>query len=133
MANVLRESKGSQPNFMALVGFEDWSLPALLTGAAGAIRSLPDAVPELFDGLVRTFEGGDLAKATELHRRILPLVAISTLGDPGLSSVELAIKKLGFPLSPTMRGPALPTPPNYEEAIETTLEAAGLLPVQGEA
>ena len=47
--------------------------------------------------------------------------------------MKLAMKKLGFPLSPTMLNPALPTPPNYEEAIETTLKAAGLLPVQGEA
>lgn len=52
--------------------------------------------------------------------------------------MKLAMKKLGFPLSPpmrrpTMRSPALPTRPNYEEAIETTLKAAGLLPVQGEA
>jgi 2-dehydro-3-deoxy-D-pentonate aldolase len=138
MINVLRESNGSQPSLMALVGFEDWSLPALLTGAAGAICGLPNIAPELFNGLVRTFEDGDLAKATELHRRILPLVAIFTLGSPGLSSMKLAMKKLGFPLSPTMRGPtmrspALPTPPNYEEAIETTLKAAGLLPVQGEA
>jgi hypothetical protein len=37
MVNVLRESKGSQPSLMALVGFEDWSLPTLLTGAAGGL------------------------------------------------------------------------------------------------
>ena len=47
--------------------------------------------------------------------------------------MKLAMKKLGFPLSPTMRSPALPNPPNYEEAIETTLKAEGLLPVQSEA
>jgi dihydrodipicolinate synthase/N-acetylneuraminate lyase len=89
--------------------------------------------PELFVGLVRAFDDGDLAKATELHRRILPLLAIYTLSDPGLTAAKLAMKKLGFRLSPTVRGPALPTPPNPEEAIEATLEAAGLLPVQGEA
>jgi 4-hydroxy-tetrahydrodipicolinate synthase len=82
---------------------------------------------------VRAFEGGDLAKATELHRRILPLMAIYTLSDPGLGAAKLAMKKLGVPLSPTVRGPALPAPPDSEEAIEATLEAAGLMPVQGEA
>ena len=116
-----------------LVGFEGQILPALLAGADVAMRSLPNTTPDLFVGVVRTFERSDLAKATELHRRILPVVAIFTLGSPGLSSMKLAMKKLGFPLSPTMRSPALPTPPNYEEAIETTLKAAGLLPVQGEA
>ncbi len=70
-----------------------------------------------------TFDGGDLAQATELHRCILPLVAVYTLSAPGFDSA-----KLGFPPSPT-----LPAPPGSDEAIETTLEEAGLLPVQGEA
>jgi 2-dehydro-3-deoxy-D-pentonate aldolase len=131
--NVLREAKESRPDFTVLVGFEDQILPALLAGADGAICGLSNIAPELFVGLVRAFEGGDLAKATELHRRILPLMAIYTLSDPGLGAAKLAMKKLGVPLSPTVRGPALPAPPDSEEAIEATLEAAGLLPVQGEA
>jgi 2-dehydro-3-deoxy-D-pentonate aldolase len=131
--NVLREAKESRPDFTVLVGFEDQILPALLAGADGAICGLSNIAPELFVGLVRAFEGGDLAKATELHRRILPLMAIYTLSDPGLGAAKLAMKKLGVPLSPTVRGPALPAPPGSEETIEVTLEASGLLPVQGEA
>lgn len=131
--NVLWEAKESRPDFTVLVGFEDQILPALLAGADGAICGLSNIAPELFVGLVRAFEGGDLAKATELHRRILPLMAIYTLSDPGLGAAKLAMKKLGVPLSPTVRGPALPAPPDSEEAIEATLEAAGLLPVQGGA
>lgn len=131
--NVLRKAKESRPDFTVLVGFEDQILPALLAGADGAICGLSNITPELFVGLVRAFEGGDLAKATELHRRILPLMAIYTLSDPGLGAAKLAMKKLGIPLSPTVRGPALPAPPDSEEAIEATLGAAGLLPVQGEA
>jgi len=131
--NVLQEAKESRPDFTVLVGFEDQILPALLAGADGAICGLSNIAPELFVGLVRAFEGGDLAKATELHRRVLPLMAIYTLSDPGLGAAKLAMKKLGVPLSPTVRGPALPAPPDSEETIEATLEAAGLLPVQGEA
>jgi hypothetical protein len=55
-------------------------------------------------------------------------VAVYTLSAPGFDSAKLAIKKLGFPPSPI-----LPAPPDSDEAIETTLEEAGLLPVQGEA
>ena len=114
MVNVLREAKGSQPNFMAVVGFEDWSLPAPLIGTAGVTGGLSNNVPEL-------------------HRRIPPLVAVYTLGDPGLDATKLATKEFGFPLSPTVRNPALPTPPDSEKPIEKVFEAAGLLPVQGEA
>ena len=131
--NVLLEAKESRPDSMVLVGFEDQILPALLAGADGAICDLSNIAPERFVGLVRDFEGGDLAKATELHRRILPLMSIYTLSDPVLGAAKLAMKKLGFPLSPTVRGPALPAPLNSEGVIEATLEAARLLPVQGEA
>ena len=131
--NVLREAKEARPDFTVLVGFEDQILPALLAGADGAICGLSNIAPELFVNLVRAFEGGDLTKAAELHRRILPLMAIYTLSDPGLGAAKLAMKKLGVPLSPTVRGPALPAPTDSEEAIEATLEAAGLLPVQREA
>ena len=130
---MLREAKGSRPDFTVLVGFEDQILPALLAGADGAICGLSNIAPELFVSLVRAFEGGDLAKSAELHRCILPLMSIYTLSDPGLGAAKLAMKKLGVPLSPTVRGPALPAPPDSEETIEATIEAAGLLPVQGEA
>jgi dihydrodipicolinate synthase/N-acetylneuraminate lyase len=70
--SVLREAKEPRPDFTVLVGFEDQILPALLAGANGAICGLSNIAPELFVGLVRAFEGGDLAKAAELHRRILP-------------------------------------------------------------
>ena len=116
-----------------LVGFEGQILPALLAGADVAMRSLPNTTPDLFVGVVRTFERSDLAKATELHQRILPLVAVYTLSDSGLGSAKLAMRKLGFLLSPTLRVSTLPAPLDSEEATETTLEAAGLLPVQGAA
>jgi 4-hydroxy-tetrahydrodipicolinate synthase len=112
--HVLRETKGSRPDFTVLVGLEDQILPALLAGADGAICVLSNIAPEPFVGLARDFEGDDLAKATELHRSILPLMAIYASSKPGL-------------------GAALPAPPNSREPIEATLEAVELLTVQGEA
>jgi len=81
---------------------------------------------------VRAFEDGDLAGAARLHRRVLHLMAMYTLSDPGLGATKLAMKKLGVPISPTVRGPALPVPPESEEAIEVALEAAGLLQIHRE-
>ena len=112
-----------------LVGFEDQILPALLAGADDAIRGLSNIAPKLFNGLVRR----PSTAATSRKRRSCigassPLVAVYTLSAPGFDSAKLAIKKLGFPPSPI-----LPAPPDSAEAIETTLEKAGLLPVQGEA
>ena len=122
-----QEAKGFGPNFPVSAGFEDHTLLALLALADVALRGLSNIVPEHFVGLARAFEGG-LAKATELHQRILPLMTIYAVSDPGLGAAKLTTKKLGFPPSPAVCGPILPTPRDFEEAIEPT----GLLPVWGE-
>ena len=113
-ANVLREAKGFETNFTVLVGFADQSLPALLAGVDRAIRGVSNIDPEL-------------------HRRILPLMAICALSGAGLGAAKFPTKKLGFPHSPTMRAPTLPTPLNSEEAVEARVGSARLLPVQAEA
>lgn len=46
------------------------------------------------------------------------------------NATKLIMKKLGIPISPTVRGPALPAAPEPEEAIDAALEGAVLLPVQ---
>ena len=129
--NVIREVKPVRPDFAVLVGFEDQILPSLLAGSDGAISGLSNIAPELFVGLVRAFESEDLEKAAELHRRILPLMAMYELSDPGLGATKLAMKKLGVPISPTVRGPALPATPEAHADIEAALEGAGLTPVPG--
>src|SRR5215207_696447 len=130
--NVLHEVKLVRPDFAVLVGFEDQILPALLAGAEGAISGLSNVAPELFVNLVRCAKKGDLRTAVELHRRVLSLMAIGAYSDPVVGAVKLAMKKLSVPISPTVRGPALPAPPEAEEDIDATLHAAGLLPVQSE-
>lgn len=108
--NVLREVRPARSDFAVLAGFEDQILPGL------------NIAPQVFVGLVRAFEKGDLATAAELHRRVLSLMVIGSYSDPVVGTV----KKLGVPISPTVRGPA---PPEAHAAIEDALEAAGLVPV----
>ena len=56
-----------------------------------------------------------------------------TLGahsDPPISATKLAMKKRGVPISPTVRGPALPVPDEAHEKIEGVLRDVGLLTVR---
>ncbi|HSL00246.1 MAG TPA: 4-hydroxy-tetrahydrodipicolinate synthase [Rubrobacteraceae bacterium] len=126
---VLREVKPARPDFSVLSGWEDLILPSLLAGADGSICALANVAPKLFVDLVHSARDGDLTRAAELHRRVLALTALGALSDTPLGAVKLAMKKLGVPLSPTVRGPALPAPPEAEEGIEAVLEEAGLLTV----
>ena len=87
-------------------------------------------MPKLFIALVRALEEDDLQAAAELHRRALSLMALGTYSDPPIGAIKLAMSKLGVPISPTVRGPALPAPHEAHEKIEGVLHDAGLLSME---
>jgi 2-dehydro-3-deoxy-D-pentonate aldolase len=126
VVGVLQEVKPMRPDFSVLSGWEDLILSSLLAGADGSICAFANNVaPELFVGLVEAVQSGDLTRAAELHRRVLTLVTLGTHSDPPIGALKLAMKRLGVPISPTVRGPALPA--TDEEGIEAVLRETGLL------
>jgi 4-hydroxy-tetrahydrodipicolinate synthase len=128
--SVLREVKPSRPDFSVLQGWEDLILPSLLAGADGSICAFANVAPELFIELVRSAQSGDLERAAALHRRVLSLLTLGAYSDPPIGAIKVAMNKLGVPISPTVRGPALPA--TDEKGIEDALKDAGLLPVSEE-
>ncbi len=100
-------------------------LPSLLAGADGSICAFANVAPGLFVDLVRSAKDGDLDRAAALHRRVLKLVTLGANSDPAIGAIKLAMGMLGVPISPAVRGPALPA--SDEEAIGAVLKEAGLL------
>ena len=127
---VLREVKRVRTDFAVLSGWEDLILPCLLAGADGSICAFANVAPELFVNLVRATRDGDLERAAELHRRVLSLVTLGAYSDPPISAIKLAMHKLGIPISPAVRGPAMPVPEGAHEKIEDVLRDVGMLPVR---
>jgi 4-hydroxy-tetrahydrodipicolinate synthase len=124
---IMREVERDRPDFAVLAGFEDGILPTLLAGGAGAISGLANVAPELFVGLVRAAKDGDINRAADLHRRALALMPLYGMSDPGVGAIKLAMHRLGVPINPAVRGPALPAPPESAEAVDKVLVEAGLL------
>ena len=124
---MLREIKPSRPDFSVLSGWEDLILPSLLAGADGSICAFANVAPELFVTLVEAARSGNLTKAAELHRQVLTLVTLGAYSDPPIGAIKVAMKQLGVPISPTVRGPALPA--TDEEGVESVLDALGLTTV----
>jgi 4-hydroxy-tetrahydrodipicolinate synthase len=125
VVGVLQKVKPVRPDFSVLCGWEDLILPSLLAGADGSICAFANVAPELFVNLVEAAQSGDLTRAAELHRKVLTLVTLGTHSDPAMGAIKVAMNKLGVPISPAVRGPALPA--TDEEAIEAVLADAGLL------
>jgi 2-dehydro-3-deoxy-D-pentonate aldolase len=125
--NVLREVKPMRPDFSVLSGFEDLILPSMLAGGDGSICGLANVAPELFVGMVRAAHNGDLGEAAELHRRVLSLMALGSLSDTPLGAIKLAMNVLGLPISPTVRGPALPASEEAHGKVEAVLREADLM------
>ena len=125
--NVLREVKPVRPDFSVLSGFEDLILPSMLAGGDGSICGLANVAPELFVGMVRAAHNGDLGEAAELHRRVLSLMALGSLSDTPLGAIKLAMNVLGLPISPTVRGPALPASEEAHGKVEAVLREADLM------
>ena len=125
VVGVLREVRPARDDFSVLIGWEDLILPSLLAGVDGSICAFANVAPELFVNLVEAARSGDLAKATRLHRRVLSLLTLGAYSDPPIGAVKLAMQKLGIPISPTVRGPALPA--TDEQGIEAVLKDVGLL------
>src|SRR5215203_4830282 len=130
VVGVLQEVKLVRPDFSVLCGWEDLILPSLLAGADGSICAFANVAPELFVGLIEAARSGDLTEAAELHRRVLSLVTLGGYSDPPISAIKLAMNKLGVPVSPVVRGPALPIREEAHENVESVLHEAGLLTVR---
>jgi 4-hydroxy-tetrahydrodipicolinate synthase len=124
---VLQKVKPERPDFSVLAGFEPLILPSMLAGADGSICAFANVAPELFVDLVKAAREDDLQRAAELHRRVLFLLTLGAASDPPISAVKLAMKMLGVPISPTVRGPALTIPEEAHEKVESVLREAGLL------
>ncbi len=127
---VLQEVKPARPDFSVLAGFEPLILPSMLAGADGSICAFANVAPELFVELVRSARDGDLDRAAQLHRQVLTLVTLGVYSDPPMSAIKLAMRKLGVPISPAVRGPALLIPEEAHEKVEDVLREAGLLTVR---
>jgi 2-dehydro-3-deoxy-D-pentonate aldolase len=128
--NVLREVKPVRSDFSVLSGFEDLILPSMLAGGDGSICGLANVAPELFVGMVRAAHNGDLGEAAELHRRVLSLMALGSLSDTPLGAIKLAMNVLGVPISPNVRGPALPASEEARGKVEAVLREADLMVVR---
>jgi 4-hydroxy-tetrahydrodipicolinate synthase len=77
------------PTFRVFQGEEILILPALQGGAAGAVPSMGNILPQMFTGLYRSFQKGDLEAADTYQKRIITLRHLY----PDLSIITAILKE----------------------------------------
>lgn len=125
MEQILAILRERARGFLVLSGDDAWTLPLIAAGADGVISVASNEVPRLMKELVTQALEGDLARAREIHNRLLPLLVGNFIeSNPG--PAKAAMKMLGLIENDTLRPPLAPLTPASRQKLETILAECGL-------
>jgi 4-hydroxy-tetrahydrodipicolinate synthase len=114
------------PDFCQMSGEDGTALPFLAGGGHGCISVTANVAPALCAEMQRAWREGDLARATALNDRLMPLhKALFCEASP--SPVKYAASLLGK-CSPEMRLPLVEIGETSKEIVGKAMAAVGLLP-----
>ncbi|HVP28903.1 MAG TPA: 4-hydroxy-tetrahydrodipicolinate synthase [Myxococcota bacterium] len=122
MAHVIASCPES---FVVLSGDDSLTLPLLAIGGRGVISTTSNVAPSEMVGLVRAFRAGDLARARDLHYRLLPLFdALFCETNPIPVKAALALRGL---VRDEIRLPLTPITPPSRDRLQAVMKELGLL------
>lgn len=107
------------------VGLEDLLLPALSVGAVGAVAMMPQVVGRMAVELYEAAVGGDMARALELHKKMVRVYDLFNVGS-GYVSVKESMNLLGKPGGHS-RPPMMPFTEQQRAQLRQIYEDVGLL------
>jgi len=70
-------ARSIKPDFIVYTGTDDCLLPALIAGCKGSMTAFGAIFPETIKSIYKYYESGNLQKATEIQRSILPLLRLA--------------------------------------------------------
>ena len=117
----------SKPNFAIYSGDDAALLPMLPLGSCGCISVLSHIAGREYRAMMDAFWANDIAKARELHLRLLPVIeALFPPDSPNPAPVKAAMKLQGFDTG-GLRLPLLAVEAEERASLKSVLETAGLL------
>ena len=112
-------------DIQVFVGLEDLLLPALSIGAVGAVAMVPQVVGRMAVELYETAVSGDMARALELHKKIVRVYDLFNVGS-GYVSIKESMNLLGKPGGHS-RPPMMPFTEQQRAQLRRIYEDVGLL------
>jgi 4-hydroxy-tetrahydrodipicolinate synthase len=111
-------------------GDDALNLPWLSVGAAGFVSVVGHLVGADLHEMIDAFLGGDTRRATEIHRRLLPVITAVMTRTQGVIATKAALSLLGLP-GGTVRSPLVDATPEFTAALREDLIAGGVKIVEG--
>jgi 4-hydroxy-tetrahydrodipicolinate synthase len=111
--------RAAKPGFVVFQGRDTLIEPALANGAAGAVPSMANIIPELAVAIYEAHRRGDHAAAKAAQARFSPLKTAMVGTPPG--AVKVAMNLAGVPVGPS-RAPIGPFTAEQKKLIQAVLE-----------
>lgn len=108
-------------------GDDTLNLPWLAIGATGVVSVVGHVAASRFADMVAALDKGDLQRAREVDRSVLPLTDVIMNRAPGVVMVKAALELLGRLPNRRVRAPHLPATDEQVAALRSELVAADLL------
>jgi 1-pyrroline-4-hydroxy-2-carboxylate deaminase len=106
-----------------LIGGDDWALEGFCAGATGWVTGVADVAPALCVALFEHCRAGELERAREVYRRLLPLARFD-MTPKLVQYFKAAMDAVGYSGGPT-RPPRLPLTDDERAALEDALAVLG--------
>jgi len=111
--------------FRVLSGVDEHTLAMIALGADGVISVASNEAPGMFGDMVRLAIGGNLARARELHYRLLPLMN-ANMADTNPIPVKSVLAMMGL-IGERYRLPLVGPSPATRQRLAAVAEELGLL------
>ena len=124
LADTVRLTRLTAPDFQILAGSASFFLAGLTLGAVGGILALANVAPRKCIDLYRLFKAGQMDEAAELQRWMIPVNAALTARF-GIAGLKAALDILGYYGGP-VRSPLLDLTESEREALRDILADGGM-------
>ena len=101
-------------------------MPAMARGAIGAIGVLPNLIPNQCVEFYNALKNGDQEKAGELMSFLFKFVPLMTATPCPHAIMKESLRRLGLPITPTVKDPLPPLTEEQEQLITQVLADAGI-------
>ncbi|WP_157408009.1 4-hydroxy-tetrahydrodipicolinate synthase [Actinomadura atramentaria] len=107
-------------------GDDNLNLAWLSMGAAGFVSVVGHVVGADLHEMIDAYRAGDVARALQIHRRLLPVVTAIMTRTQGAIAVKAALNLLGLPGGGAVRAPLVEAPPEFAAYLREELMIGGV-------